>query len=113
MRNAVHGGRATYDLLVRRLSSFYKSLLITTTVQFGHSAGDLTCVTNPRDAVRRRIVDDMTSALASAWILMPASSKRSTAYWRSYVARVAPCICGCFGALVAILFVSLIFCSDC
>jgi cytochrome bd-type quinol oxidase subunit 2 len=51
--------------------------------------------------------------LLSAWFLMPASEERSATYWRSYAARVALCTCACFGAVVAILFVLLMFCSDC
>ena len=49
----------------------------------------------------------------SAWLLMPASEEKSATYWRSYAARAALCICACLGAVAAILFVSLIFCSDC
>lgn len=49
----------------------------------------------------------------SGWLLTPSPAERSAAYWRRYAARVALCICGCFGAIVVILFVALMFCSDC
>jgi len=49
----------------------------------------------------------------SAWLLMPTSPERGAAYGRRYAARVALCICGCFYAIGVLLFVALIFCSDC